>query len=197
MLTENGFSDMGPKIRFLCYQKRPFLIRHFLIKFSDSPILLENGGLSLSDESYQMKAPVAPSRSLREAFKRAPRSLRGASKAQPRTLRGGLRTLRGGCTYRRHLLKPAWRSVFAKSSRRLREALTVPSSSIHAMGSPWRLREGFATSSRALHEDVAGAEGFSHTHGGFAKASRRRHGRLHSETIRQIMTSPPICSLYS
>ena len=42
MLSENGFSDMGPKIRFLCYQKRPFLIRHFLIKFSDSPILLEN-----------------------------------------------------------------------------------------------------------------------------------------------------------
>ena len=42
MLSENGFSDMGPKIRFLCYQKRPFLIRHFLIKFSNSPILLEN-----------------------------------------------------------------------------------------------------------------------------------------------------------
>ena len=42
MLAENGFSDVGPKIRFLCYQKRPFLIRHFLIKFSDSPILLEN-----------------------------------------------------------------------------------------------------------------------------------------------------------
>ena len=40
------------------------------------------------------------------------------------------------------------------------------------MGSPWRLREGFATSSRALHEDVAGAEGFSHTHGGFTKAPR-------------------------
>ena len=34
--------DLGPKIRFLCYQKRPFLIRYFLIKFSDSPILLEN-----------------------------------------------------------------------------------------------------------------------------------------------------------
>ena len=50
---------------------------------------------------FQMEAPVAPSRSLREAFKRAPRSLRGASKAPPRTLRGGLRTLRGGCTYRR------------------------------------------------------------------------------------------------
>ena len=33
---------MGPKILFLCYQKRPFLIRHFLIKFSDSLILLEN-----------------------------------------------------------------------------------------------------------------------------------------------------------
>ena len=68
------------------------------------------------------------------------------------------------------------------------------------MGSPWRLREGFATSSRALHEDVAGAEGFEKAsrrlqpyprrlHGAFAKASRRRHGRLHLETIRQIMTS--------
>ena len=33
---------MGPKILFLCYQKRPFLLRHFLIKISDSPILLEN-----------------------------------------------------------------------------------------------------------------------------------------------------------
>ena len=42
MLSENGFSDVGPKIRFLCYQKRPFLIRHFLIKFSNSPILLDN-----------------------------------------------------------------------------------------------------------------------------------------------------------
>ena len=42
MLSENGFSDMGPKIRFLCYQKRPFLIRHFLTKVSDSLILLEN-----------------------------------------------------------------------------------------------------------------------------------------------------------
>ena len=42
MLSENDFSDMGPKIRFLCYQKRPFSIKHFLITFSDSPILLEN-----------------------------------------------------------------------------------------------------------------------------------------------------------
>ena len=46
MLSENGFSDMGPKICFLRYQKRPIrkglLIRHFLIKFSNSPILLEN-----------------------------------------------------------------------------------------------------------------------------------------------------------
>ena len=38
------------------------------------------------------------------------------------------------------------------------------------MGSPWRLREGFATSSRALHEDVAGADGFE-IREGFAKAS--------------------------
>ena len=44
------------------------------------------------------------------------------------------------------------------------------------MGSPWRLREGFATSSRALHEDVAGAEGFEkpprRLREGFAKAPR-------------------------
>ena len=43
------------------------------------------------------------------------------------------------------------------------------------MGSPWHLREGFATSSRALHEDVAGAEGFEKAsrrlREGFAKAS--------------------------
>ena len=42
MLLENGFSDMGPKIRFLCYQKRPFLIRHFLIEFSNRMWLSEN-----------------------------------------------------------------------------------------------------------------------------------------------------------
>ena len=51
------------------------------------------------------------------------------------------------------------------------------------MGSPWRLHEGFATSSRALHEDVAGAEGFAKASAipteaswsrleGFAKAPR-------------------------
>ena len=47
---------------------------------------------------------------------------------------------------------------------------------------PWRLREAFsktrsAKASRSPLED-------------FAKASRRRHGHLHLETIRQIMTSP-------
>ena len=36
---------------------------------------------------------------------------------------------------------------------------------------PWRLREAFSKTRSA-------------------KASRRRHGRLHLETIRQIMTSP-------
>ena len=59
----------------------------------------------VSDESFPnggaRGAFAKPSRSLREASKRDPRSLRGASKAPPRTLRGGLRTLRGGCTYRR------------------------------------------------------------------------------------------------
>ena len=39
------------------------------------------------------------------------------------------------------------------------------------------LREGFVEAPWRLRE-------------GFAKASRRRHGRLHLETIRQIMTSP-------
>ena len=57
------------------------------------------GGLSLSDESF-------PNGGARGAFAKPSRSvssrrLRGASKAPPRTLRGGLRTLRGGCTYRR------------------------------------------------------------------------------------------------
>ena len=39
---------------------------------------------------------------------------------------------------------------------------------------PWRLREAFSKTRSA-------------------KASRRRHGRLHLETIRQIMTSPQKC----
>ena len=39
------------------------------------------------------------------------------------------------------------------------------------MGAPWRLREGFAKSSSALREDVAGAEGFTHPHGGFVESS--------------------------
>ena len=68
------------------------------------------GGLSLSDESFPNEgargAFAKPSRSLQEGSAKPSRSvssrrLRGASKAQPRTLRGGLRTLRGGCTYRR------------------------------------------------------------------------------------------------
>ena len=41
------------------------------------------------------------------------------------------------------------------------------------------LREGFVVAPWRLRE-------------GFAKASRRRHGRLHLGTIRQIMTSPLI-----
>ena len=45
-------------------------------------------------------------------------------------------------------------------------------------------RGAFAKPSRRLHEASVGmAEAF-------AKPSRRRHGRLHLETIRQIMTSP-------
>ena len=44
------------------------------------------------------------------------------------------------------------------------------------------LREGFVEAPRRLRE------AFSKTRS--AKASRRRHGRLHLETIRQIMASP-------
>ena len=80
--------------------------RGVFVGASDSII----GGLSLSDESFPNEgargAFAKPSRSLQEGSAKPSRSvssrrLRGASKAQPRTLRGGLRTLRGGCTYRR------------------------------------------------------------------------------------------------
>ena len=49
---------------------------------------------------------------------------------------------------------------------------------------PWRLREAFSKT-RSAKASRSPLEGF-------AKASRRRHGRLHLETIRQIMTSPRI-----
>ena len=47
---------------------------------------------------------------------------------------------------------------------------------------PWRLREALSKkrSEKASRSPLEG----------FAKASRRRHGRLHLEMIRQIMTSP-------
>ena len=41
-------------------------------------LLNREGACHYLTNRFQMKAPVAPSRSLREAFKRAPRSLRGA-----------------------------------------------------------------------------------------------------------------------
>ena len=52
---------------------------------------------------------------------------------------------------------------------------------------PWRLREAFSKT-RSAKASRSPLEGF-------AKASRRRHGRLHLETIRQIMTSPLSTSL--
>ena len=48
---------------------------------------------------------------------------------------------------------------------------------------PWRLREAFSKT-RSTKVSRSPLEGF-------AKASRRRHGRLHLETIRQIMTKAP------
>ena len=69
-------------------------------------VSVNSGDCHYLTNRFQMKAPVAPSRSLQEGSAKPSRSvssrrLRGASKAPPRTLRGGLRTLRGGCTYRR------------------------------------------------------------------------------------------------
>ena len=48
---------------------------------------------------------------------------------------------------------------------------------------PWRFREAFSKTRSAKASRIPLE--------GFAKASRRRHGRLHLETVRQIMTSPP------
>ena len=85
-----------------------FVFRFFGFHFEYD--LTTDGGLSLSDESFPNEgargAFAKPSRSLQEGSAKPSRSvssrrLRGASKAPPRTLRGGLRTLRGGCTYRR------------------------------------------------------------------------------------------------
>ena len=53
---------------------------------------------------------------------------------------------------------------------------------------PWRLREAFSKT-RSAKASRSPLEGF-------AKASRRRHGRLHLETIRQIMTSPHYFGAY-
>ena len=85
----------------------------------------------------------------------------------PRTLRGGLvnppRRLRGTfgmCNLREGFVN-------------LREGFVV---------APWRLREAFSKT-RSAKASRSPLEGF-------AKASRRRHGRLHLETIRQKMTSP-------
>ena len=48
---------------------------------------------------------------------------------------------------------------------------------------PWRLREAFSKT-RSAKASRSPLEGF-------AKASRRRHGRLHLETIRQIDNDKP------
>ena len=52
----------------------------------------------------------------------------------------------------------------------------------------WRLREAFSKT-RSAKASRSPLEGF-------AKASRRRHGRFHLETIRQIMTSPLVHDLF-
>ena len=71
-------------VRIIRRQKATTYIRRHLYK---PPGVLHCGGCTWTRKRgachyltnrFQMKAPVAPSRSLREAFKRAPRSLRGA-----------------------------------------------------------------------------------------------------------------------
>ena len=84
----------------------------------------------------------------------------------------------------------------------LREVFAVPSWSIHAMGSPWRRRKGFATSSRALKASrryrVAFAQPSRSLHpsprmlrGAFLKASRGAHGVFIWKRFVKITTSPP------
>ena len=90
--------------------KKTHTVGYFKYGVFKNRIALSPGGLSLSDESFSNEgargAFAKSSRSLQEGSAKPSRSvssrrLRGASKAPPRTLRGGLRTLRGGCTYRR------------------------------------------------------------------------------------------------
>ena len=77
-------------------------------------------------------------------------------------------------------------------SRRPREPSKASSLSLRYVQPPRRVRKpprrvrgGALEAPRSLLEDPLRE--------GFAKASRRRHGRLHLETIRQIMTSPHYC----
>ena len=73
------------------------------------------------------------------------------------------RTLRGGLVNPPRRLRGAFGMCNLREGFvNLREGFVV---------APWRLREAFSKTRPA-------------------KASRRRHGRLHLETIRQIMTSP-------
>ena len=98
-----------PPLLFPSFAPRPifYFTFNFCLNFIISFFLYCFGGAChYLTNHFQMEAPVAPSRSLQEGYAKpswsvSSRRLRGASKAPPRTLRGGLRTLRGGCTYRR------------------------------------------------------------------------------------------------
>ena len=68
--------------------------------------------------------------------------------------------------------------------RRLRGAFGMCNLREGFVVAPWRLREAFSKT-RPAKVSRSPLEGF-------AKASRRRHGRLHLKTIRQIMTSPRV-----
>ena len=99
------------------------------------------------------------------------------------------------------------REAFTEQSRRpfetslaecLREGFVKPSRCLHEAFTQWARRGASAKGSRRLHERFMktsrALKASRSLREGFAKASRRRHGRLHLETIRQIMTSPPLSS---
>ena len=102
------------------------------------------------------------------------------------------------------------REAFTEQSRRpfetslaecLREGFVKPSRCLHEVFTQWarrgasakgsrRLHERFTKTSRALKASRSLRESFAKASAIPTEASRRRHGRLHLEAIRQIMTSP-------
>ena len=75
-------ADRPPKQAMPVARKEKYLglcvLWSLFLSLQSVPRCKKMGACHYLTNRFQMKAPVAPSRSLREAFKRAPRSLRGA-----------------------------------------------------------------------------------------------------------------------